>query len=176
MSISPHRYPVASAVLIGIGLALCGCQPTQDPAQAGFFSGWGNIASGVYDQRIVVKQQELSNAQMLQQQLQRRANEAVTGAEQSAVKLDEWRRKVDSMRRETRRLEQRLAAGSSRLGAQDPRVVEAKLRLDAVRQKLEKASLETEQNRAAVHAERELLERDIRTTRDMIAIMSAGIE
>ena len=50
--------------------ALSACARTQDPAQAGFFSGTANIIDGTYDRRISERQAALASARATSQQLE----------------------------------------------------------------------------------------------------------
>jgi chromosome segregation ATPase len=66
---------LALALTIAGGAALAGCTGTQDPAQAGFFDGAGNLLSGTYDQRVAEREELAARTEADAQQLAGRADE-----------------------------------------------------------------------------------------------------
>ena len=107
-----------------------GCERNPDPAQAGFFSGVGNLATGTYDRRIDEKQQELSEAERLKQQLAARERAASAERQQTTWELIAWRKRIDGLDAEIRQLETRLAAARAERGAADARVIAAQRKLE----------------------------------------------
>ena len=54
-----RRVLLAGSLSVGVAA----CTGTNDPSQAGFLDGIGNLASGTYDQRIDEREQNLTDAQ-----------------------------------------------------------------------------------------------------------------
>ncbi len=98
----------------GLAAVLAACTGTQDPSQAGFLDGVGNLASGTYDQRIEEREQNLTETQAtsaaLQSELAQSEQEFAALSEeeaQLAARLGSVERQNQISRQRLAELEQR---------------------------------------------------------------------
>jgi chromosome segregation ATPase len=96
------RYPT-NALLVFLAGALAACQPNPDPAQAGFFSGIGNLTSGTYERRAAEQRAQLLGLQ--QQNLALQQAGSAEQAERSRLSAER-----DAMQRRRVALDSDLAA------------------------------------------------------------------
>ncbi len=83
------RLPLRLPLLAAAGL-LAACQPNPNPAQAGFFSGLANVATGTYGQRAAAQQAELQalgqqNLALRQSSAEEKAEQARLGSERASL-------------------------------------------------------------------------------------------
>ncbi len=98
----PRPAPMLATLVL-----LAACQTNPDPAQAGFFSGLGNIASGTYRQRADAQQAQLQalgrqNLAMRQSAVEEKAEQARLSDERARLQRRNasLRAELATMRRE----------------------------------------------------------------------------
>ena len=117
----------------GLAMGLAACTGTNDPSQAGFLDGVGNLASGTYDDRIQEREQNLAATEASSSALQRElAQSDQEAASLSAEEVDLVAR-VDAVDRTNRSLSQRLADARQRQGVDQQRIAEQEALLAQVR-------------------------------------------
>lgn len=170
MRVRIGRLPdIATGIgIVAATLALSACQPNEDPAQAGFFSGAANIVGGTYDKRVQQKQTELSKTEQLRQQLEQSARRAQEEQQQTTSDLNAWEARVTQMDAELDNLKKQVAAAKHRRGVADQKVVEAQKRLEVVaaeRRQLASNSLPST-------AEQARYQRQMRAAREAVRLVS----
>lgn len=101
--------PKQIAIATLVGTLLVGCQTTEDPAKAGFFSGVGNLATGRYDQRLEQKQQDLQASQTQRDYWQARAASLQSDANRSEDEKRAWQRRLDALDEELSAMDTKIA-------------------------------------------------------------------
>jgi hypothetical protein len=131
-----------SAIAAGcaIFLALAGCAREEDPAKAGFFSGIGNLATGTYDQRLEQRQQELSEAERLKQQMAARAAESDRQRGVSETALREREARVARLDDELDRMQRRLDTLKRQRTGDEARLRDAQRQLADLREERQRAA------------------------------------
>jgi archaellum component FlaC len=163
----PSSHRLATIAVIVVMLSACQAR-TQDPAQAGFFSGASNLMSGTYQQRVNQKQQELNATEQLRDQLQARATAAKQDQEQSDAELRLWQSRVTAMDTELARLKEEFAKATAQLGSANSRVA----RVDAEIRVLEEQRRRIATNSVPPPADQQRLEEKMQVVRDAVREMS----
>jgi chromosome segregation ATPase len=130
-----RRVAAASALLV-----LAGCAREEDPAKAGFFSGIGNLATGTYDRRLEQRQQELSEAERLKQQMAARAAESDRQREQSEAALRNRQARLARLDGDIDRLQRRLDVLKRQRTGDEARLRDAEQRLAGLRDERRQAA------------------------------------
>ena len=123
----------ATCLVSGAGLAALllatGCTGTQDPSQAGFLDGVGNLASGTYDQRIEQREVARASAEVEASRLEARA--AQLDAERRALAAEEAaaRDRLARMNSNLAQEQARLNELQARQGADQQRLAELQARV-----------------------------------------------
>ena len=131
-----RRHVAAAAAL----LLLAGCAREEDPSKAGFFSGIGNLATGSYDRRLEQRQQELSEAERLKQQMAARAAESDRQREQSEAALRNRQARLARLDGDIDRLQLRLDTLKRQRTGDATRLRDAERRLAGLRDERRQAA------------------------------------
>lgn len=161
----------------GLATGLAACTGTNDPSQAGFLDGVGNLASGTYDDRIEERERNLAateaSSSALQSELAQSEREVASlSAEEAALAG-----RVDAMDRNLRDLSSRIADARQRQGVDQQRLAEQQALLAQVQAAHDRiASSRIDPVMAAEVAELEQRQAEISRTIDDILLGAGPIE
>lgn len=141
----------AIACVVALGLGASACATTENPAEAGFFSGIANIASGTYDRRIDQREQDLARERQDQADLQNRLRVARTERERTQIERQEIERKVARMQGDLAAMRRDLTAARGRAEVDRGKLQAAERELAALEQEQRRLA----QNPSLSNAERE---------------------
>ena len=155
-----------------VAVLAAGCAQTSDPAEAGFFSGVSNLATGTYDQRVADREAARARAQ--------------TEADRLAARAAELDAERQALAREEAAALQRLQNVNADIAAQQARLTELSGRRDVDTQRLDDlqsraADLQRRRDTLAASpptsdpAEIERLEREIDDLRQVIDSIIATV-
>ena len=173
--------PTATRLAMGIVLAaalLAACARTQDPSQAGFFSGTANIVDGTYDRRIYEREAALASARSTSQQLEAELAASQAEAMQLQQQQTALQQRLYALDTQNAGLRQQIAVARQQAAADDASLRQLETRLaDLERRRTELRDVPTADPGA--QAELERLEREtaeIRRAIDEIMELNRVVE
>jgi chromosome segregation ATPase len=137
------RFPSA-AVLLALASALAACQPNPDPAQAGFFSGLGNIGSGAYEARAAQQRAQLDVAMQQQQALRQTGKAEQVQQQRLDAEATGLRRRRQALKGDLATMRRELEAARGERDADQDRLRQFSAQLAT----LEQASAQLEESHA----------------------------
>ena len=165
---------VKIAALIAAAVGLGACQTTEDPSQAGFFSGVGNLASGTYDQRISDREAAVARTEAQADLLARRAGELESERQSLEAQEFQARQRLASVNSDIATQQARLTSLRQQQAVDQSQLSQLQERIDALQRRRNELAANPEQSASSAE-EIAQLEREITELRQVIDSIIATV-
>ncbi len=166
-----QRTLAVAAAILG-AVTLSACTGTQDPAQAGFLDGVGNLTSGTYDRRIQEREVAAATANAQADALARRAAELEGERQMLAAEEASARARLQRVNAEVYAQQQRVSQLRSAQNIDQIQLSRIEARINELQRQLQAAQSSGE---PGSDAEIVRLEQEIRDLRQLIDGMVATV-
>lgn len=164
----PPKLTKTVILTASLALSLGACAREQDPNNAGYFSGIGNVVDGTYDRRVAEREQDAQRAEQMAREMQARASAAQAEARATSASLTAAEARNRAQKAELARLDIALREASRNRAARAEDLAAARVRLDAAKRRQQQLEQHPPASQSQRSAEQAAIDAEMKALDDMI--------